>query len=266
MMPDPASRSRTRSRAAALIGLTILLAPALAGCTDGGGGDGGDMAPDIPDEVLALFADCAEARQAAGDGGDRPVCNPDNPVAVLNTSMGEVRIELFTDVAPVTAGNFANLTRDGFYDGTRFHRVIENFVIQDGDPLSKDTDQKDRWGTGGPGYEIRDEWPCQDGTIVYEPRPQYGTRPTHCDDHGGLLVGHDGAGVLSMANSGPNTGGSQYFITLADQSQLDGYHPVFGQVVGGMDVVSAIGQVETDDQDRPVEDVVIHSVTLEGDA
>lgn len=248
----------------AVMTAVAVLATLLAGCTDGG--PGGEPATDIPEAVLQLHEDCSTQRQALDASADRPVCNPENPVAAMNTSMGEIRIELFVDVAPVTAGNFRNLTRDGFYDGTRFHRVIEGFVIQDGDPKSKDTSKKDEWGTGGPGYQIRDEWPCKDGTIVYEPRPEGYQGPAgHCDGHGGPLLTHaDHPGVLSMANSGPDSGGSQYFVTLDPQrvAHLDGRHAIFGQVVGGMDVVQQIGGVETDRRDRPVDDIVIRSVSL----
>lgn len=245
----------------------VIAAAALAGCVDDDG-DGGDGAPDIPQALLDLHAECASQREGLNATADRPVCNPENPVGVLNTSMGVIRVELYTDVAPETAGNFVNLTRDGFYDGTRFHRVIDDFVIQDGDPLSKDTSKRDRWGTGGPGYAIQDEWPCKDGTIVYRGRPDSYEGPAgHCDGHGGMLLTHgDQAGVLSMANSGANTGGSQYFVSL-DASRvghLDGRHAIFGQVIGGMDVVQAIGDVPTDDDGQPRDDVLIDDVAIEG--
>lgn len=249
MMPDPDASPTTLGRAVVLVLLVALAAPLLAGCTGppGDDGDGGDGDP-------AQHAQCVELR---GDqpSDDRAVRNASNPVVVMETNCGTIRIELYADLTPITAGNFLNLTEDGFYNGTRFHRVIADFMIQDGDPNSKDEDQKDRWGFGGPGYTIPDEFPCADGNTSHE-------HPADCDE---LVLTHDGPGVLSMANSGdPHTGGSQYFITVTDTPHLDGRHSVFGQVVEGMQVVHAISKVDTAQRDRPVEDVLIHSVTLEG--
>ena len=152
-----------------------------------------------------------------------------NKVAVFDTSIGTFKIELFEDKAPKTAGNFIALTEKGFYDGIKFHRVIDGFMIQGGDPKGD--------GTGGPGYTIEDEF--------------------------GEGLRHDSEGILSMANRGPNTGGSQFFITLAPTPWLDGKHAIFGKVVEGMDVVRKIGKVETDQRDQPVEPVVINKLTLE---
>jgi len=154
---------------------------------------------------------------------------PRRPVAVFNTNMGQFQAELYTDLAPVTAGNFIDLARRGFYDGVIFHRVIDRFMIQGGDPTGT--------GTGGPGYKIEDEF--------------------------GPGLAHDAPGVLSMANAGPNTGGSQFFITLVPTPWLDGKHAIFGRIVEGMDVVEAIGHVETAQGDRPVKDVVMQSVVVE---
>ena len=150
-------------------------------------------------------------------------------VAVFETSMGTFKVELYDDLAPKTAGNFASLVEKKFYDGTVFHRVIDGFMIQGGDPEGT--------GRGGPGYEIDDE---------FAP---------------GLV--HDGPGILSMANAGPNTGGSQFFITLAATPWLDGKHAIFGHVVEGLDVVTAIGKVETARGDRPVTEVKVEKITLE---
>jgi len=166
-----------------------------------------------------------------------------NPIAVFDTSLGEFKIELFEDKSPITAGNFKKLVEEGFYDGTRFHRVIKNFMNQGGDPLSKDLAQSARWGTGGPGYSIKDEF----------------------------IEGLSNVrGSISMANSGPNSGGSQFFINVVDNINLDwdkppaqSKHPVFGKVIGGMDVVDAINNVETVQGDRPKEDVLINKVTIE---
>ena len=144
------------------------------------------------------------------------------------TSKGEFRLELFEDKAPITTGNFIQLVEDGFYDGLIFHRVIPNFMLQGGCPQGT--------GMGGPGHQIQDEF-----------HPE---------------LKHDGPGILSMANAGPNTGGSQFFITLVPTDWLDGKHAVFGKVVEGMDVVNDIGQVATDPRDRPTEDVVMQTVTI----
>lgn len=150
-----------------------------------------------------------------------------NPTVTLTTTLGEMKIEVFEDKVPKTAGNFLTLVRKGFYNGLTFHRVIPGFMIQGGCPRGD--------GTGGPGYQIPDE---------FHP-----------------LLRHTGPGILSMANAGPNTGGSQFFITLAPTSWLDGKHAVFGKVVAGQDVVEKIGQVPRDGQDRPRTAVKILSAT-----
>lgn len=142
---------------------------------------------------------------------------------LLQTSEGDIVIQLYKEM-PVTAGNFKSLVEKGFYDGVIFHRVIEGFMIQGGDPTGT--------GRGGPGYAIRDEF----------------TR-TNLD--------RNLRGTIAMANAGPNTGGSQFFINLADNSHLNGRHPVFGKVVEGMDVVDKIARVETDSSDRPISEIKI---------
>jgi cyclophilin family peptidyl-prolyl cis-trans isomerase len=142
--------------------------------------------------------------------------------------MGIIKIELFAKEAPVTVQNFMKLCRDGFYDGLVFHRVIAGFMIQGGCPLGD--------GTGGPGYVIKDEFVAS--------------------------LKHSMAGILSMANAGPNTGGSQFFITLAPTPWLDGKHTIFGKVTEGMDVLKSIGKVRTDDHDRPLEEVKIKSAKI----
>lgn len=152
-----------------------------------------------------------------------------NRTAHISTNHGDLDIELFEDRAPITTKNFADLAEKGYFDGLTFHRVIEGFMIQGGCPQGT--------GTGGPGYKIRDEF-----------HPE---------------LRHDGPGVLSMANSGPDTGGSQFFITLAATPWLDNRHAVFGKVVKGMDVVEKIGKVPTGAQDRPKEPVVMNSVTID---
>jgi cyclophilin family peptidyl-prolyl cis-trans isomerase len=155
-----------------------------------------------------------------------------NRTALFDTSMGSFRIELEEARAPITTGNFIELAEKGFYDDLVFHRVIANFMIQGGCPTGT--------GTGGPGYKIKDEF-----------HPE---------------LRHEGPGILSMANAGPNTGGSQFFITLAATPWLDGKHAIFGRVVEGMDVVSAIGVTPTGAMDRPREPVVIRSVKIEAAA
>src|SRR5881397_2510911 len=141
---------------------------------------------------------------------------------LLQTTMGDVKIELLDTAMPITAGNFRKLVAQGFYDGTIFHRVIPNFMIQGGDPEGT--------GSGGPGYTIKDELP-----------------PTN----------RNARGTISMANAGPNTGGSQFFINVVDNTRLDRKHPAFGKVVAGMDVVDAISKVPTDADDRPRRPVTV---------
>ena len=174
--------------------------------------------------LLLLSTACAAGGQ--NDGGEKKM---GNRIARFETSKGTFDIELFEDKAPKTTGNFITLVEKGFYNGLIFHRVIDGFMIQGGCPKGD--------GTGGPGYTIPDEF--------------------HPD------LRHSGEGILSMANAGPNTGGSQFFITLAKTEWLDGHHAVFGKVIKGMDVVKAIGKVETDPfRDRPYEDVKINKITI----
>ena len=166
-----------------------------------------------------------------------------NPVAVFETSMGTFKLELFMDQMPITAGNMKTLIEQGYYDGQRFHRIIDGLMIQGGDPQSKNDSLRSRWGTGGPGYTIEDE---------------------HVAGLSNLR------GTISMANSGPNSGGSQFFINLVNNTYLDwdkppmqSKHPVFGKIVDGMDVIDKIGSVDTNMNDQPTTDVVITKVTLE---
>ncbi len=147
----------------------------------------------------------------------------------LQTSEGDIIIELYTEQMPITAGNFQKLVEEGFYDGIIFHRVIDGFMIQGGDPSGD--------GTGGPGYEIKDEF-------------------TNTD------LDKNNRGTISMANAGPNTGGSQFFINLVDNNFLEGKHPVFGKVVQGMDVIDKIAKLPTDQNDKPLKDVKIIKVSI----
>ena len=164
------------------------------------------------------------ATAQAGPKGEKKM----NRIVKFETTMGDFEIELAEDKAPKTTKNFIDLAEKGFYDGLIFHRVIEGFMIQGGCPNGT--------GTGGPGYHIEDEF--------------------HKD------LRHSGPGVLSMANAGPNTGGSQFFITLDKTPWLDGHHAVFGHVVKGMDVVKKIGSTPTDMRDRPIEPVAMKKVTI----
>jgi peptidylprolyl isomerase len=145
---------------------------------------------------------------------------------LLETTMGDVRIEL-SDGMPITIGNFRKLVEKGFYNGTIFHRVIAGFMIQGGDPQGT--------GLGGPGYTIKDELPANN---------------------------RNARGTISMANAGPNTGGSQFFINVVDNHRLDPKHPAFGRVVGGMEVVDAISRTPTDHEDRPRTKVIIRKASV----
>ena len=151
-----------------------------------------------------------------------------NRTATIQTNQGTIKVELFEDKAPKTTKNFIDLAQKGFYDGVVFHRVIDGFMIQGGDPTGT--------GRGGPGYKIDDEF--------------------HKD------LKHDEKGILSMANAGPNTGGSQFFITLAPTPWLDRKHAIFGKVSEGMDVVEKIGKTRVGAGDRPVQEVKMEKVTI----
>ncbi|HPD81891.1 MAG TPA: peptidylprolyl isomerase [Candidatus Pacearchaeota archaeon] len=146
----------------------------------------------------------------------------------LETNYGDIVILLYDDM-PLTTSNFEKLANQGFYDGVIFHRVIDNFMIQGGDPTGT--------GMGGPGYTIKDEF-------------------THAGGNKNLR------GTISMANAGPNTGGSQFFINLVDNNYLDSKHPAFGEVIKGMDVVDKIAKVQTDANDKPLKDVKIIRATV----
>ncbi len=146
----------------------------------------------------------------------------------FTTNKGVFVAEMFEDKAPLTTKNFIDLVEKSFYDGIIFHRVIDGFMIQGGDPTGT--------GMGGPGYKIKDEF--------------------------GPGLKHDDEGILSMANAGPNTGGSQFFITLAATPWLNGHHAIFGKIVEGMDVVRLIGAAPTDFRDRPRETVTMEKVEV----
>ncbi len=150
-------------------------------------------------------------------------------VVTMKTNMGTMKFQLDIEKAPITTENFIKLSNEGFYNGLIFHRIIKDFMVQGGDPNGD--------GTGGPGYSIKDEF--------------------HPD------LKHGGAGILSMANSGPNSGGSQFFITLVATPWLDNKHSVFGHIIEGEDVLNKIGTVSTGAGDKPLEDVLVESITVE---
>ncbi|MCJ8346007.1 peptidylprolyl isomerase [bacterium] len=149
--------------------------------------------------------------------------------ATIKTNVGDLKLRLFEEKAPNTVKNFTHLASTGYYDGTIFHRVIKDFMVQGGCP--------DGIGTGGPDYRIADEFVSD--------------------------LKHDGPGILSMANSGPDTGGSQFFVTLVPTPWLDGRHTVFGEMISGEEILINIGQVETEAGDRPVEPIMVISVEIE---
>jgi cyclophilin family peptidyl-prolyl cis-trans isomerase len=178
----------------------------------------------------------AQTQQTAGGTESTTNTNQKAMKATLHTNKGNITIELLGSDAPNTVANFAKLAKEGFYDGTKFHRVIAGFMIQGGDPLSKDDSMAGRWGTGGPGYQFADE--------------------IHANNK-------NAPGTISMANAGPNTNGSQFFINTAANNFLDTKHTVFGKVVTGMEVVKAIEGAKTGQNDRPLEAMVINSITIE---
>lgn len=168
----------------------------------------------------------------------------DNPIAVITTNKGVIELELFEDMMPITAGNFKKLANEGAYNGTKFHRIIEGFMIQGGDPNTKGDDVM-QYGVGGPGYTIPDEF--VKGENLTNVR-----------------------GTIAMANTGqPNSGGSQFFINLVDNTGLDfdkppaqSSHPVFGRVVKGMELIDALGKVETGPRDVPLDPVIVEKVEI----
>lgn len=158
-----------------------------------------------------------------------------NEVAVIKTTEGEMVVEFWTDVAPKTVENFKKLAKEGFYDGTAFHRVIKGFMVQGGDPLTKDDKNESRWGTGDPGYKIKAEFNNR---------------------------GHK-RGVLSMARSNhPDSAGSQFFICHGDPAFLDGQYTTFGKLIKGDDVLEKIATTQTHPPDRPNKRMGVESVKI----
>jgi len=160
--------------------------------------------------------------------------------ATLKTNKGEITIEFFDAQAPKTVANFTKLAKDGFYDGVKFHRVIKGFMIQGGDPLTKDDSKMAFWGTGDPGYKFADE---------IDPKSDLYTKTGYAK------------GIVAMANSGPDTNGSQFFI-MTENYPLPPLYTIFGKVISGQDVVDKIDNVQTNTGDRPINPVVIESISL----
>jgi len=192
--------------------------------------------------VAALFvAGCfnekpsAPAMDTAAVTNQSPTVPNTNEVAVITTSEGVMVLEFYPDVAPNHVANFKKLARSGFYDGTCFHRVIPGFMIQGGDPNTKNDSAKDSWGQGGPGYTINAEFNSK----------------------------HHARGILSMARtSDPNSAGSQFFICHADAGNLDGQYTVFGNLIKGFDVLDKIATTPTEPPDRPIKRMNIDSIKI----
>jgi cyclophilin family peptidyl-prolyl cis-trans isomerase len=192
--------------------------------------------------ALLFAAGCSNEKTAAAPATNTvaatnptpPVANT-NEVAVITTSEGVMVLEFYPDVAPNHVANFKKLARSGFYDGTAFHRVIPGFMIQGGDPNTKNDSAKDSWGMGGPGYTINAEFNSK----------------------------HHARGILSMARtSDPNSAGSQFFICQADCGQLDGQYTVFGNLIKGFDVLDKIANTPTESPDRPIKRVNVDSIKI----
>jgi cyclophilin family peptidyl-prolyl cis-trans isomerase len=182
--------------------------------------------------LAVAFSSAAGFQKSKKAEGKKPPMSNGKEIAVIETSMGTIELELFRKETPKTVENFVKLAEKGYYNGVIFHRVIDNFMIQGGDPT----------GTGRGGESI------------------YGKK---FEDEFVPTLKHDAPGILSMANAGPGTNGSQFFITLKETPWLDGHHTIFGKVIKGMDVVKAIGKVEVSQGDnRPVKDVVMKKVTI----
>lgn len=195
---------------------------------------------DSEGEVLYEIHDDAQREEKTEKDEEKEVdkseIKKEKNMVTIKTTLGNLKIKLYTEKSPKTTKNFLDLAEKGFYNGTKFHRIIKDFMIQGGDPLSKDDSKQSLWGTGGPGYKFDDEF--NDVKIV--------------------------KGSLAMANSGRNTNGSQFFIvTAAATPHLDGVHTNFGEVVEGMDVLEKIGTVATGFRDVPSEDIEILSIVIE---
>ncbi len=206
---------------------TVLAALVVAACRP-------TATSDLTAPIAGGVTTTADEPVAATNTTPMPEITTTSTRAVIETSQGSITVEFYDTDSPKTVANFVKLAREGFYDGTKFHRVIKDFMIQGGDPLSKTADQS-RWGTGDPGYKFEDE---------------FNAHP---------LV----KGSLAMANSGPDTNGSQFFIVTAESTPwLDGKHTNFGRVVEGVDIVERIASVATGSRDIPTADVVVKRVRI----
>jgi peptidylprolyl isomerase len=199
-----------------------------------------DIARAVDKENAKLNNSLNEEKNMSSNTPKAPVVNAEliekYPFATIKTSLGDIKVKFSGTATPLTVTNFLQLAQSKFYDNVKFHRVIKGFMIQSGDPLSKNDAMKARWGTGDPGYRFKDELTGK------EKYPQ---------------------GTLAMANSGSNTNGSQFFIvTASPEAPLPPNYTVFGEVVSGIDVALEIENVKTTSPDRPIEDVVIKSVEL----
>lgn len=186
--------------------------------------------------IIGLNLNSYLEKKSISKNNNMPESNTTLPTqAVIKTNLGDITVKFYNADAPKTVANFIKLASEGFYDGLKFHRVIKDFMIQSGDPLTKDNSLKNRWGTGGPGYQFDDE----------------------INSH--KLV----AGSLAMANSGHDTNGSQFFIVTAVSTPwLDGQHTNFGEVISGLEIVKMIANAPTEGPNRPIDDIVINSVEL----
>ncbi len=176
--------------------------------------------------LLPLIINIMPKQSTAGES-TKSTDNTADTIVEVQTTLGNFDLQIFTSTMPITGGNFVKLVNEKFYDGVIFHRIIAGFMIQGGDPTGT--------GMGGPGYKIKDEFTKSNKNNI---------------------------GTISMANSGPNTGGSQFFINVADNNYLDTKHPVFGKVINGMDIIKKIELVETDSSDRPLDEVKIISAKV----
>lgn len=223
-----------------LLGICAILVASLAWWVDSR-----STSPDLllNEEGKTLTLDGPLSPEALQEDNIAPI-NTMNPKAIFKTNKGTFEIELFESLMPITVGNFIKLADEGYYNGIKFHRIIDGFMIQGGDSNTKGDDTS-TYGQGGPGYTIQDEFVS--GPNLSNVR-----------------------GSISMANTGqPNSGGGQFFINTVDNLGLDfdkqpltSKHPVFGHIVDGMDVIDTISGVETGPGDLPVEPVVIESVTI----
>lgn len=193
-----------------------------------------DGSSSVSSELAVTDRASVEKNKTMLSPDQQPNLLKDYSQALIKTNYGDIKVKFYATESPMTVNNFLYLAKEGFYNGVKFHRVIKDFMIQGGDPLSKEAD-KSVWGTGGPEYRFTDEF----------------------NNH--KLV----AGSLAMANAGANTNGSQFFIVTAPETPwLDGHHTNFGEVVAGMDVVKKIEATDTGVNDRPLVDVVISSIEL----